>query len=368
MTHKILFYFYYRQTFGTPMASPLSPIIADLTLQDLESKALASLSFTLPFYVRYVDDVALAAPSSMLKDILKIFNSFHPRLQFTMEEGVDNRLNYLDVTIIVNNGKLEFDWFHKSTFSGRYLSFESRHTLCQKRGTIFCLTDRVFLLSHPRFYRKNFELVIKIVLDNGYPLHYIFETINDRLKFLLARFRDKNSSASNIDNNKKEQVPISFFNIPYVPGISEQFSRAIRNLDTKISYTGFIKLNKFIKVHKDSLPIDLRTNVVYKISCNNCDASYVGQTRRFLKTRMKEHRNHINRKTTQRSVITDHRLLNHEFDWNSVEILDEEPILGKRLVFEMIHIKSQKNSINLHTDTDRLDHIYFPMIKNMLNI
>jgi len=189
------------------------------------------------------------------------------------------------------------------------------------------------------------------------------------MKFLFAKVKEKNnSSLSKNDTSKEEQLPTTFFNIPYVPGISEQFSRAIRDLDTKISYTGINKLNKFIKVHKDSLPKDLHTNVVYKISCDNCDASYVGQTRRFLKTRISEHRNHINRNTTQYSVITDHRLLNHEFDWNCVEILDEEPILGKRLVSEMIHIKLQKNSINLENDTERLDHIYFPMIENLYNV
>jgi len=33
-------------------------------------------------------------------------------------------------------------------------------------------------------------------------------------------------------------------------------------------------------------------DVVYKLCCKNCDASYVGQTSRQLKTRISEHRNH----------------------------------------------------------------------------
>jgi len=38
-------------------------------------------------------------------------------------------------------------------------------------------------------------------------------------------------------------------------------------------------------------------------------------------------------------VMSEHRLLlGHEFDWDHVEILDEEPYLGKRLVSEMLHI------------------------------
>jgi len=38
------------------------------------------------------------------------------------------------------------------------------------------------------------------------------------------------------------------------------------------------KLSGFIKVQKDPLPKFSKMNVVYKISCKNCDAFYVGQT------------------------------------------------------------------------------------------
>lgn len=103
----------------------------------------------------------------MFENVSNMFNSLHPRLQFTMKEGVDGRLNYLDITIIINNNFLEFDWFHKPTFFRRYLNFESQHPLCQKRGTIIGLTDRAFLLSHPRFHKKNMELVVAILLDYG---------------------------------------------------------------------------------------------------------------------------------------------------------------------------------------------------------
>ncbi|EFN73998.1 hypothetical protein EAG_00158, partial [Camponotus floridanus] len=65
------------------------------------------------------------------------------------------------------------------------LHFESRHPLCQKRGTIIGLTDRVFWLSHPRFHKENFQFVVDILLNNGYPLSFIFHTISDRLNFLL---------------------------------------------------------------------------------------------------------------------------------------------------------------------------------------
>jgi len=51
---------FYRQNFGTPLGSPLSPIIADIVLQDLERKALVEFGVEVPFYYRYVDDIATA--------------------------------------------------------------------------------------------------------------------------------------------------------------------------------------------------------------------------------------------------------------------------------------------------------------------
>jgi len=69
----------YKQKLGTPVGSSLLPIIAEIGLQDLEKKALGLLSIEIPFYHRYVDDIALAAPRHKINKILNIFNSLHPR-------------------------------------------------------------------------------------------------------------------------------------------------------------------------------------------------------------------------------------------------------------------------------------------------
>ncbi|XP_018405650.1 PREDICTED: uncharacterized protein LOC108782002, partial [Cyphomyrmex costatus] len=106
----------YKQCFGTPMGSPLSPIVADLVMRRLESLALLSFNRELPFYYRYVDDVCLAVDVSDINLLLRNFNEFHPRLQFTVEIGGD-RLEFLDVSMIKRDNRLIFDWFHKPTFS-----------------------------------------------------------------------------------------------------------------------------------------------------------------------------------------------------------------------------------------------------------
>lgn len=78
------------------MGSPLSPIIADIVLQDLEKRALDIIPVYIPFFVRYVDDIALASPPEFIEPIKKIFNSFYKRLQFTLDLPVNNKLCFLD--------------------------------------------------------------------------------------------------------------------------------------------------------------------------------------------------------------------------------------------------------------------------------
>jgi len=54
----------YKQNFGTLMGSPLSPIISDLVMRDLEERSLETLNLPMSFYVRYVDDIAMTIPPS----------------------------------------------------------------------------------------------------------------------------------------------------------------------------------------------------------------------------------------------------------------------------------------------------------------
>jgi len=75
----------YKQTFGTPMGSPLSPIISDLVMRDLKDNVLNSLNIQLISYYQYVDDVILSTYEEEIHSILKKFNSYHLRLKFTMK-------------------------------------------------------------------------------------------------------------------------------------------------------------------------------------------------------------------------------------------------------------------------------------------
>ena len=152
--------------------------------------------------------------------------------------------------------------------------------------------------------------IINILLDNDYPLNFIFNTVNQRIKNLiknliyLIRYIARNDLTDNVCANETA----SRLTVSYIPLHTEKFRRFNKN-DIRVSFHSPNKMGKYIKVQKDICPHTLKSNVIYKISCNNCDASYVGQTGRQLKTRITEHRNHIRHNTSVRSVITEHRLV-----------------------------------------------------------
>ena len=78
---------YYKQIFGSPMGSPVSPLFADIVMEDLETNALLILknkfNITPIIYVRYVDDSFLCVNKNSISTILDVFNNYDTHLQFT---------------------------------------------------------------------------------------------------------------------------------------------------------------------------------------------------------------------------------------------------------------------------------------------
>ncbi|KYN22608.1 hypothetical protein ALC57_04991, partial [Trachymyrmex cornetzi] len=296
----------------------------------------------------------ICAPHGNLVETLKIFNSIHVRLQFTCEVGTGNRISFLNTTIIIDNNRIIFDVFHKSTYSGRFLSFYSNHPTCHKKSTLISCIDKILLLSHPSFQQGNLVNAINTFLDNCYPLSFIFTNITQRINFYI---HNKNKTGNILVKDK-------YFTIPYVKSISESFLPISSMFHCKLAFTIPNTLKGLIRKGKDKLELMSNQNVVYKISCENCEASYVGQTKRRLSTRVNEHKSDIRKNTSSPSVISDHRIkFDHNFKWDEVKVLDSESTYNKRLVSEMIHIKRQKQGINKMKDIEALPESYSSIIR-----
>ena len=88
---------------------------------------------------------------------------------------------------------------------------------------------------------------------------------------------------------------------------------------------------------------------MYKIFCNDCDASYVGDAKRVLEVRTDEHKKHSTNANTSFFI---HRTANVGY---SFDFLDKEFHYYRRLNSEMVHINTQNNGSNMQSDFDELN-------------
>ena len=96
---------------------------------------------------------------------------------------------------------------------------------------------------------------------------------------------------------------------------------------------------------KDKILKDRVVGPVYHISCEDCEASYIGETERSLKARFQEHR----RPSSSTSEVSKHlhtEQPGHSVQLDKVKILDVEPRWFERGVKEAIHIKVNKPTLN----------------------
>ena len=124
---------FYKQTFGLPMGSPLSGVLACIYLEFLESGPFTYIFPNTAHYFRnrrhptYPQDLYLHSITDRL-------NNVEPSIKFTYELESNNTLPFLDILLIRNINKLKYKVYHKPTFKNDHIQFYSHHNNNTKRG------------------------------------------------------------------------------------------------------------------------------------------------------------------------------------------------------------------------------------------
>ena len=127
-----------------------------------------------------------------------------------------------------------------------------------------------------------------------------------------------------------------------------------KKYNTNVVFSTINKLNSIIILGKDKNVKYNNANGVYKINCNNCNASYVGQTSRRLNVRINEHKKKYCDRDQNLSLFTHTKDNNHTINFHNIKILDIENNRERRLFCEALFIHTQKNFINKQFEISRL--------------
>ncbi|KAJ8910270.1 hypothetical protein NQ315_014004 [Exocentrus adspersus] len=86
------------------MGSPLSPVVANYSMEKFEQQTLDQASIKPKCWFMYVDDTFVIWPHGRdrLQEFLGHLNSINSRIQFTMEVEEDGKLLFLDVLVSRN--------------------------------------------------------------------------------------------------------------------------------------------------------------------------------------------------------------------------------------------------------------------------
>ena len=126
------------------MGSPISPIVADLYMEDLETKAIQTAPHPPAFWKRFVDDTCVIIKASHKLEFLDHINSIDQNIQFTSEESKeDGSMPYLDMLIIPQeDGSFNTTIYRKPTHTDMYLQWDSQHPISSKYSVVGTLHHR----------------------------------------------------------------------------------------------------------------------------------------------------------------------------------------------------------------------------------
>ena len=220
----------------------------------------------------------------------KFLGSRHRNISFKKEKEKDSVNSFLDV-LISKSDIYNTSIYRKPTFSGIYLNFNSYVPLTYKKGFMLCLLYRAFrICSDWNLIHEEIKHLKSIWINNKYPIELIDFCVNKfKNKFLNKLFQKTNPE---IDSPKKE-IRIT---LAYIGKNTNALKKNISNLLSKVFpkckpifvFKSGRKIGSFFNF-KDKVPFNVRSFVIYKYTCGDCNATYIGKTKRHLKVRMSEH-------------------------------------------------------------------------------
>ena len=126
---------YYEQVQSAAMGSPISPLIANLFMEEFEVKNLNSCPPPPSLWLRFVNDAFVITKAEHRQPLLQYINNQDPHIQSTVEEPTkQGTLPFLETLVTIeSNNIFSTTVYRKPSHTDQYLHLESNHHITANR-------------------------------------------------------------------------------------------------------------------------------------------------------------------------------------------------------------------------------------------
>ena len=346
---------FYEQVEGAAMGSPISPIVANLYMENFEMRAIQSSPNPPLLWKRFVDDTFVIMKKAHKEEFLTHINSVDSNFQFTSEEpGPEGALPFLDTLIIPDeDGRLETTVYRKPTHTDQYLQWDSHHPISSKYSVVGTLYHRAkTICSNNQRLQQEEDLLTKALGNCNHP------------RWALNRVKIKMNNPAQKKKNRTTQqniTPKPYITVPYYKGLSESVKKKCSNYGVQVYFKGGTTIKNLLMVPKDKDPMMKKSGVIYSNKCGRveCNEEYIGESSRTFGERLKEHQkapspifDHFN--TTGYNIIVE-----------NFNIVGREDQNHKRAIKETLYIRVNNPSLNRNVGKYHLPHKWDEVLFNI---
>ena len=196
---------------------------------------------------------------------------------------------------------------------------------------------------------QSFHVALKknkeIWTEHQYPTEWSSSMVNETLDKIVTKEKVTAKPPQNEHHLKKvkslnNREPKPMFFVQYRGNITQNFASRLKKLcDIQIIFTTR-KLRTCLPTLKSPFDKNLKSDVVYKSTCNGCSSVYVGQTSRHVNTRISAHQK---KDSPVGQQLVECCGTTHNVKW---ETLDACRGVEKLMTMEAIYIKKLKPQLN----------------------
>ena len=333
---------FYEQINGAAMGSPISPIVANLFVEEFEVRAIETAKNPPKLWKRFVDDTCVILSSESKEEFFQHINSIDPRIQFTTEESKsDGSIPFLDCLVTPQtDGSIQTAVYRKPTHTDMYLHWDSYHHLAAKYSVINTLRHRAkTVCTTKQILEKEEDHLFTALRRCKYPV-WAWNRTN---------IQKKQKQKQGTNNTMRSHIVV-----PYMKGLSETCKNICRRYGVEVYFKGSRTIRDHLVHPKDKDTMLKKSGVIYKYSCGrvDCGEEYIGESGRTFGERYREH-------MRSPSPIMDHyNTTGHEVSLENFTIVGREDNNIARNIKEAIFIRVNDPSLNRNIGKFQLPHIW----------